>query len=92
MEARLAVVETLLREAADDRAQMTVELERARGRLHLLESQTAALNLTAQLARQAEDRQYRRLELRLEWLMLVATLVGVLLTGALIFVAVHFGG
>lgn len=75
-----------LREDLDDRK---AEEQRTRTRLHEIEGAVSVFTEAQKYARRDEERQYRRLELRLQWMMVVVTLATVVTPLAVLFLHSH---
>lgn len=79
---RIATLTEQVRGQREDLRQLADEVDRARRRLHKLEGTTAALVLDQKKREQARHESQERLEARLQVVMILVSVVGLLVTAA----------
>lgn len=84
-----AVLAERIKGVREDVAEIMLELGRARTRLHNLEGIAQAFVDAQNQARQREERQYRRLELRLQGLAVVLGLATIVVPIIVAILATH---
>lgn len=79
VESRLATIEQVLRDMRDDIQEGTAERLRIRGRLHDLEATAQGLIHFVREQKRQDENQWRRIELRLQWMTFVVGALGLVL-------------